>query len=81
LVQNAGAALAFIALHGLEHVSKVIRQKYREAVARQRTGLLLPIMTPVIGGAGYHCLPSPLLARIAELASFEDALRQEPPGA
>jgi hypothetical protein len=32
----------------------------------------------VIGGAGYSCLPSPLLDRIAELASFEDALRQEP---
>jgi hypothetical protein len=48
------------------------------ATALQRTGLLLPIMTPVIGGAGYSCLPSPLLDRIAELASFEDALRQEP---
>ena len=48
------------------------------ATALQRTGLLLPIHTSIIGGAGYHCAPSPHLSRIAELASFEEALSETP---
>ena len=46
--------------------------------ALQRTGLVLPIVTPVLGGAGYTSAPSPLLERVISLASFEDALKREP---
>jgi hypothetical protein len=46
------------------------------AIAVQRTGLVLPYHNVIGTMTGFYCQPSPLLKRIAELASFEDALRE-----
>ncbi len=47
------------------------------ATGVQRTGLVNPIIKPVLGGAGYHVEPSPQLWKLVEFASLEDALRAE----
>lgn len=46
------------------------------AIALQRTGLLLPHYNVIGSGNAFYCKPSPMLRRLSQLASLEDALEQ-----